>query len=319
MGPEHDTDDAVIIADYPGAVRQVATQVMDDAQHVGICRPGQAGQAWHDISVVCKAYVPTEPRQWWGAPEIPEVGYLDEADTIVYETMAASVNFCYWYGRHDCKPGGASSTLMYQLLSEAWAETHQVTSEDSCRRQQLLDHFTTGMSQRRFPMLRGRHINLIEMFYGESFLDDFVDCVLQHRRTSVHPPLAMLVEVFMAFGDDVFLKRAQLLFHLLHQRFGWFPDIGGLTVPADYRVPAALRSLGMLEYSDALGHKVDTQVLLLSGCAEEVEIRAATILACDQIAKHLELTTSDVDQALWRYGREQARDVPFHLCVTTDY
>jgi len=40
--------------------------------------------------------------------------------TFLYELIANSVNYCFWYGRHDIRPNEASSTKMYSLLDESF-------------------------------------------------------------------------------------------------------------------------------------------------------------------------------------------------------
>ena len=78
-----------------------------------------------------------------------------------------------------------------------------------------------------------------------------------------------------------------------------FGDVGALTMFADYRVPQLLRAWPgaggsdgggsdggsdgacVLRYSAALARKVDAGALLPAGCAEEIEIRAATVQAVE--------------------------------------
>ena len=52
---------------------------------------------------------------------------------------------------------------------------------------------------------------------------------------------------------------------------------------ADYRVPQILRHLKILEYSDHLAKIVDTNIEMAYSSAEEIEIRAATVIAVDLI------------------------------------
>jgi hypothetical protein len=48
---------------------------------------------------------------------------------------------------------------------------------------------------------------------------------------------------------------------------------------ADYRVPQILNEYKILEYTKELQQTIENKVELCSGCEEEVEIRAATIIA----------------------------------------
>lgn len=56
-----------------------------------------------------------------------------------------------------------------------------------------------------------------------------------------------------------------------------------LTMFADYRVPQILRHLGILVYGQELAQKVDSETELPYSSPEEVQIRAATVLAVQKI------------------------------------
>ncbi|KAJ1630346.1 hypothetical protein T492DRAFT_1003811 [Pavlovales sp. CCMP2436] len=88
------------------------------------------------------------------------------------------------------------------------------------------------------------------------------------------------------------LKKAQLLTASLHARFGgvrgqlelpeWrLVGVERLTVAADPVLPAVLRAEGCLLYSDSLSQLVDGGMPV--GGADETEIRASTIVACEVI------------------------------------
>lgn len=82
-----------------------------------------------------------------------------------------------------------------------------------------------------------------------------------------------------------FYKRAQILIADLWGCFegvgpGYFSDIDSITMFADYRVPQVLKYYNAIEYSDDLKSFLKRNALLSSGARYEVEIRAASILAC---------------------------------------
>jgi len=64
-----------------------------------------------------------------------------------------------------------------------------------------------------------------------------------------------------------------------------FYDMDNITTFADYRVPQLLRHLGVLAYSPHLGGKVDNGVELVPCSADELYIRAGTVVAVDQLVK----------------------------------
>lgn len=118
-------------------------------------------------------------------------------------------------------------------------------------------------------------------------------------------------------GQEVrFWKLAQLAVWILEvtlrgQGGLGFPDLARLTAFADYIVPAALRVLGVLRYSDELERAVVAGELIEAGSSQEVELRAhtiyATALLCDRVNElrppELRVIVPQIDARLW---------VPFH-------
>jgi hypothetical protein len=127
-----------------------------------------------------------------------------------------------------------------------------------------------------------------------------------------------------------FYKRAQLAPAMIYGRFrgkgpGTFTDIGDLTVFADYKLPQALRRLGILRYREGLARKVDSLVLIPPCSREEVEIRCTTIWTCELILKEYQkgghrLNSAQVDAFLWLLAHEKSfDDKPYHLTETIYY
>ena len=173
----------------------------------------------------------------------------------------------------------------------------------------------------------------------------------------------LIAQTFPAFRDEaiycgkqVFLyKRAQIAVADTWAAYGRktegaspyaFPDIGQLTCFADYRIPQLLRAEGVLEYDAALTAKVDGLVEIAPGSAEEVEIRAATVVAVERLRDVLneriraakagtstaldsegagappprrlrELTSVELDWYLWQIGERTKDAIPPHHRVNT--
>lgn len=138
-------------------------------------------------------------------------------------------------------------------------------------------------------------------------------------------------DVAMYHDQEVrFLKRAQICAADLHGAFGgqaWgtFTDLEHLTIFADYKLPQVLRHHGVLVYAPVLASQVDSQALLAPGSVEEVEIRAATIWACEllrrEIAQRVErqVTAMEIDQLLWHVGQDANQMQPYHRVRTIYY
>jgi hypothetical protein len=125
-------------------------------------------------------------------------------------------------------------------------------------------------------------------------------------------------------------KRAQLLAADLHAAFagegpGRFHDLERLTAFADYKVPQVLRHLGVLVYDEPLSAALYQYELLPMGSAQEVEIRAATIWACELLRRAIaesgtQLAAYQLDWALWLAGQSLPdRAHPYHRTYTVFY
>lgn len=127
-----------------------------------------------------------------------------------------------------------------------------------------------------------------------------------------------------AYGDRV-LKKAQLAISAVwregvnegYRQNKTTPLNCDLTAFADYQIPNVLRSLGILNYAPDLAETIDNQHLILENSIDEKAIRAASILAVEQLAQAQQAHVADVDYWLW-LNRKQPK-TPFHLTVTTQY
>lgn len=135
-------------------------------------------------------------------------------------------------------------------------------------------------------------------------------------------------------------KRAQILVADVWAAYGRemegdspcaFRDIGVLTMFADYRVPQLLRPMGVLVYSPDLARRIDAQEEVEAGSAEEVEIRALTVAAVEELRLRLsragvapegrtrELFSVELDWLLWQMGERRKDDLPPHHRTRTTF
>ncbi|KAG6610481.1 Cobyrinic acid a,c-diamide synthase [Phytophthora cinnamomi] len=114
-------------------------------------------------------------------------------------------------------------------------------------------------------------------------------------------------------GEKVYLlKRAQLAVACIHRRFKdsepklTFADINELTAFSDNVLPCVLHALGVLEYDAELEGRINRGEELPAG-RQECELRAAALVACDQIveASKGRFGTLELDFYLWRVGKEE--------------
>lgn len=173
--------------------------------------------------------------------------------------------------------------------------------------------------------------------------------VIKKSEGSAEKLLQLIVDEFPCFRDEAdfngervaIYKRAQILVGDIWSCFrgegiGKFDDIGKITMFADYRVPQVLCHFGALEYSKELLTTLNNDTILENGCAEEVEIRGATIYVVEIVKekvleeielKYPEISTQNVnsillDHFLWDYRRRHAKEleyIPFHKTFSVYY
>jgi len=136
----------------------------------------------------------------------------------------------------------------------------------------------------------------------------------------------------------VFLKRAQIFVGDVNAGLELnLRNMDRLTTFADYRVPQILRQYEVLEYTFELADRVDSQMELKKDSIEEVSIRAATVVAVEELVQWLnkqqeqqsndngkreKFTDVTVDWYLWQAGERMHQDgllKPFHRVRTHFY
>ena len=230
---------------------------------------------------------------------------------VLLELVAASVNYCYWYGKHDIRPNGSSSTTMYEALQNAFFDYEE---RDPIVFETCITRFIKLLSTRRFPLIEERERHLRQLLMnGEAFA-----YLVNKSPYEVSPWLDELIVQFPGFASDIFLKRASLFFIQLFRRFGWFEsDLHNLHVPADYQIPKMLNYFGCLIYQEDLYDAIKTNQIIPKHSQPECEIRAATVLIIKKLCEMSGWNVAEVDGFF--FTKRHEADRPFHLCITTDY
>lgn len=212
------------------------------------------------------------------------------------------------------------------------------------------------------PMPNIEKRSLLWKEVGEGLIRDYDGSAteLLYRANNHAPTLVELVatsfpgfrdEAYLspALGQDgriVFLKRAQIFVGDINAALNLrLRGMAQLTTFADYRVPQILRHWEILEYAPILARKVDQQTELLAGSTEEISIRAATVVAVEELVKLLNesrdeigrsapingdhsscamhsFTDVNVDWYLWQVGERMHQEglmKPFHKVRTHFY
>jgi Potential Queuosine, Q, salvage protein family len=265
--------------------------------------------------------------------------------TINWILSLDAINFCFWAEKDQ--PRWSIDYLDERLngyLAEAAALKRAVEEDiplwDAAYLSNISEKDLTYIlrGEHTIPLFEQRLHNLREVGHVllEKYDGQFIHAIEQADRNAVELTL-LLARDFSSFNDVVlyrnrlvrFYKRAQICVADLYGSFGgkgWgaFTGMDQLTIFADYKLPQVLRHYGILEYHPSLAQRIDAQELLEAGSEEEVELRAATVWACEllqrELARHDQpMTAAEIDMRLWLLGQNVTGMRPYHRTRTIFY
>lgn len=159
--------------------------------------------------------------------------------------------------------------------------------------------------------------------------------VVRAANSSAASLAALVAAAFPGFRDGAVYDGRQVFFYKRAQIFaadvwgalggvglGAFRDIDDLTTFADYRVPQLLRAEGAIRLAPDLAARIDGFDELPAGGVEEVEIRAATVVAVDALRAALAslgrpMSAVELDWRLWSRAEVIRDRLPAHHRVRT--
>ena len=260
----------------------------------------------------------------------------DSNSTIAYTLIMDSINFGSGYFPQLKKPKGLSGYFTVSSGLKNFFITNGVPTAKDLQSFNL-DQLKTIFGQKDNPQAD----ELMELFrqalkdLGELLQNEFGSSYNELIASADHSAEKLLIRLSkMPFFNDVhdyyghkipLYKRAQitasdLSLALNSDGLGYFYDLDKLTIFADNLLPHVLRTDGILKYSKALSEKLDNKQALLSGSAEEIEIRAVSLHACEIIAKQLKITPRELDILLWNKGQDlKYRELARHRTKTYFY
>ncbi len=307
--------------------------------------------------------------------------------TVNWLLLLDALNFCFW-----AEKGQPRWTIEYrgERLNGYWAEAAALTRAVEEGYKVWDAHYLSEISSAdmaaifrgvsiaetsegnlaeavEIPLFEQRVANAREV--GRVLLERFdgqFSHVIEEAGGSAVRLALLLAEHFASFRDVAsfrgqsvrFYKRAQICVADLRaafggQRWGALSDVEQLTIFADYKLPQLLRHYGVLEYSPALAERIDREELLEPGGEEEVQIRAATVWACELLRQtindavtgdwatgvgtgaearagiratarvartiHEPVTAADIDGQLWLLSQDTPNMRPYHRVRTMYY
>ena len=336
---EHCDDDYLLHQSDPLHVLTSTRWVVEQAEYVWINteRVEKLCEQW----IQDEASAVADSLQWYD-----RYHFHDGTErTVNWLLLLDALNFCFWAEKDTPR---WSIDYQGEVLNGYWAEaaalTHAVeeglplwdAQYLSAISSEAIAHIFRGTQPIPLFEQRVAHAREVGRVLLEHYDGQFAHAVEKVRGSAVQLAL-LLARDFPSFRDRVyyrnrevhFLKRAQICVADLHGSFqgkqwGAFTDLAQLTIFADYKLPQVLRYYGVLAYDPALAERVDRQELLPPGSEEEVEIRAATVWACELLRRALlqrgrVMNALQIDQKLWLLGQNSAAMRPYHRTRTIYY
>ncbi len=268
--------------------------------------------------------------------------------TVNWILALDAVNFCFWaekdqprwsieYQGERLNGYLAEAAALKRAVEEdipLWDATYLSTISEKDVAHIFRGEHTIPLFEQRLQNLREVGHVLLQHYDGQ-----FIHAIEQAKKNAVELTL-LLAKDFPSFNDVAlyrnrrvrFLKRAQICVADLYGSFGgksWgaLTTMDQLTIFADYKLPQVLRHYGILEYQPSLARRIDAQELLEAGSEEEVELRAATIWACELLRRELAshdhpmntMTAAEIDLRLWLLGQHSTEMRPYHRTRTIYY
>ena len=191
------------------------------------------------------------------------------------------------------------------------------------------------MADEKVEILNNVGDTLVTKYDGDwiNFIDDGPKKLYENGEGLVE----RLVRDFKRFDDHsifknekvYFLKLAQLAFWGIHRELSkiyfHIEDMENMTAFADYIIPVALESFGIVKYSSGLKEKIDSGILVDRDSIEEIEIRSTSIYVTAKLTELInnykneeeKIIIPQLDFKLWTDFHADER--PHHLTKTIMY
>jgi hypothetical protein len=277
---------------------------------------------------------------------------LSLENRLLFLTIFHTIGFCYW-AKPESKPwtieiadgvlskqkyNGATALLLSMATNADFLNLEYLTSLNLEQFKVLL----AGQASENIDslaLLKERHefiVSLAQKLSRENYLHELLPLLATASARELALKFAHelpgYLDIAQYNGKEIlFLKRAQLLvsdlnYALVSSGAAAIYKIEELTAFADYKLPQLLRHYQVLTYEAALAERIDKQIELGAGSAEEVEIRAGTIVAVELIRQELEkrdfaCSAAAIDNQLWQLSQklDKTKIKPYHRCKTVLY
>jgi len=316
-------------------VLETTKYVVENSNHVKINE--------EKLDEFCGTFTKENIKHWWKASPY-DLSNLTDEEKLQFLLVFNSLSFSYWgepkwtveyKGEKQNTATGGMITAIRRALDEGKSilDAHYLANMSEKDLSDILRaNVEIPLFEERLEIVRSIGKVLLEKFEG-SFSN-----VVKASGNNAMKLLELITKNFLSFDDRVsykgkdvyFYKRAQLLVADIYYVFdgkgyGDLKNVDQLTACADYKLPQALRKLGIFEYDEALRQKIDDGVEIPKGSEEEIEIRANTLWTVEKIKNKLKeripnIISIHINDHLWLAGVAiPVGDQPYHKTRTMAY
>lgn len=233
----------------------------------------------------------------------------------VYNAINASLQYCFFIGNAHIRFDGIDSFWVMRMLDDIFKQHNVVSVKDIYKTKESIIDALIGSN---ITLLRSRVETVEEVFKKLDFIE------YGNVYADINASIVQLKKL-VCFKQDIFFKKGlfaiMITGRMLPKLKVLYPtykvDIDRLPVPADYQIPKMLRHFGLIEFDSKLTIMMDSNIQLMENSEIELNIRAATVLACEMLAEVNSCSVDIVDGYLFMKRKEC--DALHHLCVTESY
>lgn len=281
------------------------------------------------------------------APRPQELRFFGQpAEVARWALLIDTLNFCFW--TPDDEPDWiieyeGKSWPRYAALEASWhraikADAKWLTpgrwaeATEAQLAEILAGQGTIPLLSERVRLLRETGRVLMERFDGEALH------LLEQARFDAARIATLVAREFPGFRDIAtyanrevpILKRAQIFASdvaaiLAYNKGPTVENLEALTAFADYRLPQYLRHLGVMVLDESLERRIEAGEEIPAGSDEEIELRACTIRAVQDMVHGLcerrdaVYPTWMVDEYIWFHSHDPEVKLQHHRTRTTNY
>lgn len=241
--------------------------------------------------------------------------YAKPKDVAHYIIALNSINYQFWDIKNNEFVRYQNNELVGSMAMSAGFDSFYEELKSQSFNTALINKELVQKHFGDIPEIEERVLIFLEVFNDRNFEEVWKVLEKDIQRGIVNVDTASKIsDLLPASYADPYLKKIQLALYEIASQLKISADI---TVAADYQVPKVLEGIGVLKYSEELSKKIDNQELIESGSKEELALRAATIIACDEISEKHNISIPALDRILWLQRNEFKKQ--FHLTKTPHY